>query len=64
MNKNEAIILMYENTYESLNKIANYIEYHGLSVFEAIKLLRDSANQLEAQSKVVEIREELRTGKI
>jgi len=64
LNKNKTIIFSYECTRDALNKIADYIEYNGLSVFEAISLLRESAEQLEAQSKVVELREDLRTGKI
>lgn len=64
MNKNEVIIFSYECTKDALNEIANYIEKHGLCSFEAINLLREGAEQLEAQSKVVEIREDLRTGKI
>lgn len=63
-NENEAIILMYENTYESLKKIIEFIKKHNLNTKQIIKLLQESSDQLEAQSKVVEIREDLRTGKL
>lgn len=63
-NDNEAIILMYENTSEALTEIANHIEKHNLTIKQAIQVLRNCANQLEAQSKVVEIREDLRIGKL
>lgn len=64
MNKNETLIFSYECTRDALNEIANYIEHHELNLHESIVLLRECAEQLEAQSKVVEIREDIRIGKI
>lgn len=64
MNKNETLIFSYECTRDALNEIANYIEAHKLNLYESILLLRECADQLEAHSKVVEIREDLRIGKI
>lgn len=63
-NNNEAIILMYENTSEALTEIATHIEKYNLNIAQAIQVLRNCAIQLEAQSKVVEIREDLNSGKL
>lgn len=56
--------MMHENTSLCLNEISRFIEIHNLDINQSIKLLRDCALQLEAQSKVVEIREQLLKGKI
>lgn len=64
MNKNEAIIFSYECTSEALINIADYIESHDMTVEEIINLLREGSENIIAQSKVVELREELRTGKL
>lgn len=60
--ENETLSLMYKNVAQNLNEIANHIErcpelYDLPSV---VKLLREIADEQEAQSMVVELRDNLK----
>jgi hypothetical protein len=57
--KNEAIVLMHQNTSEALIKLAEHIEKWQLDYKEAVKLLIETSDEIKGQSMVVELRDEL-----
>lgn len=57
--KNETIELMLENTARELRVIAAHIKEFKLSYKETVKLLNEIADEQEAQSVVVNIRDKI-----
>ena len=60
-NNNEIVSLMHESESQSLKRIADYLEkfQHEYTLPMAINLLRELSGELEAQSIVVELRNEM-----
>jgi hypothetical protein len=57
--KNEVISTMHKNTAWSLRKISDHVIKYGLTVDETTSLLQELADELDAQSMVVELRDKL-----
>lgn len=64
LNKNETLIFSYECIADALNACADFIEKNKMNYKDASELLREGAENVTAQSKVVQIREDLRIGKL
>jgi hypothetical protein len=58
--QNQCVEMMHKNTSNSLKDIATHLEKHEHSVEEAIKFLREIAEEMEAQALVVSMRDELK----
>lgn len=59
MTRNEILHLMYKSESNNIKEIANYIEKHKLDWEECAKLLREIADEQDAQSVVVRLRDEI-----
>lgn len=59
-NVNEALEMMYENTSEALNKIAEFIDKSEMNKDEIVSFLKEIADEQQAQSIVVRLREDLK----
>lgn len=56
---NEAISLMHKYLTEMFRSTADHVEKHNLSAEEIIKLLRELADESEAQEIVVNLRDNI-----
>lgn len=56
---NEIISLLHKNTARYLRDIAKHIQTHQQTTEQIIQLLLESADELDAQSMVVELRDTL-----
>ena len=56
---NEAISMMHENQANAFRAIADHVEKWKYSAEGIIKLLRESADECEAQAMVVDFRDKL-----
>jgi hypothetical protein len=57
--KNEALEMMYNNTANSLNLIADHIEQFKMDWQDVVVFLREAADELSAQNVVVNLRDAL-----
>lgn len=57
--KNEALGMMYNNTANSLNSIADHVEQFEMDWQDVVVFLREVADELSAQSVVVNLRDTL-----
>lgn len=57
--QNDTVSLMHQDRASSFRAIADYIEKFGCSPKEIIALLRESADEAEAQAMVVDLRDQL-----
>jgi hypothetical protein len=57
--KNEALEMMYNNTANSLNSIADHVEQFEMDWQDVVVFLREVADELSAQSVVVNLRDTL-----
>ena len=54
---NECIAMMHKERANSFRMVADWVEKHKVSWSEVVKLLRDSADEAEAQIIVVNLRD-------
>lgn len=52
--------MMHRNNAFSFRKVAEFAETHQLSAEEIIEFLKENADEMEAQSVVVDLREKLK----
>jgi hypothetical protein len=57
--KNETLSLMHEAAASDLRDIVSFIKKHNLTVEQIIRLLEEIADQSEAQSIVVDLRDKI-----
>lgn len=58
--KTEALEMMYENTSNSFRKVAIWISESNMSKDEIVEYLTEIADQHEAQSIVVKLRDDIK----
>lgn len=58
--KTEALEMMYNNTSNSFRKVANWISESNMSKDEIVEYLIEIADQHEAQSIVVKLRDDIK----
>lgn len=61
--KNESLEMMYNNTSKSFKTVIENIKDNNLSSFEIVELLNEICDNLEAQSMVVNLRDNLNNRK-
>lgn len=57
---NEAVEMMHNNTATAFKKVADFLDKNEYGVEQAIRFLRESAEEMEAQALVVSMRDELK----
>jgi len=62
--KNEALEMMYNNTSNSFRKVANWVKESDMNKSEIIDYLIEIADEHEAQSMVVKLRDDLNKNKL
>lgn len=59
MTRNEVVELMLVNNTSAFRLVAGFIEQYEMDWEEAVEYLREAADEMEAQSVVVRMRDEL-----